>query len=192
MKKIMFVAVMALASMTSYAQHAVGSLTLQPKVALNIANITDGDGSDPRIGLAAGAELEYQVSDMFSIAGGLLYSMQGATDDQDGADATLKMDYINVPIMANLYVAPNFALKVGVQPGFNVTHKIKGESHGVSAESDFDGAKSFDFSIPLGLSYEFSNVVIDARYNLGLTKIVDFGDSKNSVFQISVGYRFDL
>ena len=42
------------------------------------------------------------------------------------------------------------------------------------------------------LSYEFSNVVIDGRYNWGLTKVWKDGEAKNSVFQITVGYKFSL
>ena len=51
--------------------------------------------------------------------------------------------------------------------------------------------KTFDFTIPVGLSYEISNFVIDARYNWGLTKTIDgVGDgTKNSVFQLTVGYK---
>jgi hypothetical protein len=54
--------------------------------------------------------------------------------------------------------------------------------------------KSFDFSIPVGLSYEFSNFVVDARYNWGLTKTIDgLGDgTKNSVLQFTFGYKFVL
>lgn len=55
-----------LASVASYAQHAVGSFTLQPKIGMNIADLTDEDKSDARIGLAAGAEFEYQVTDIVS------------------------------------------------------------------------------------------------------------------------------
>jgi hypothetical protein len=40
----------------------------------------------------------------------------------------------------------------------------------------------------LGLSYEISNFVIDARYNLGLTKIADHFDGKNSVIMLTFGY----
>ena len=49
-------------------------------------------------------------------------------------------------------------------------------------------------SIPVGLSYEYANVVLDARYNWGVTKVADLGDNspKNSVFQITLGYKFDL
>ncbi len=60
------------------------------------------------------------------------------------------------------------------------------------AEGIDSKAKKFDLSIPVGLSYEISNVVLDARYNWGLTKIVSNSDSKNSVFQITLGYKFEL
>lgn len=176
MKKIMLIAAFMVASIGAFAQHSVGSFTIQPKVGLNIANVTDADDADPRIGFVGGAELEYQATDIFSITGGVLYSMQGAKAD----DETLKLDYINIPILANVYVTKGLAVKLGIQPAFNVNSK-----------ADVD-AKSFDFSIPVGLSYEFSNVVLDARYNWGLTKIFENGDSKNSVFQITLGYKFDL
>ena len=51
---------------------------------------------------------------------------------------------------------------------------------------------SFDFAIPVGLSFENSNVVLDARYNIGVMKMVDGDDTKNSVFQFTFGYKFSL
>jgi len=35
-------------------------------------------------------------------------------------------------------------------------------------------------------------IVIDARYNWGLTKVADYIDFKNSVFQFTLGYKFTL
>jgi len=200
MKKIVVIAALVLSTLGVSAQHAVGSFTIQPKVGLNIADITNGDGSDFRVGAVFGAEFEYQATDLIGVSFGALYSMQGAKAsgdvDIDGysanADATLKMDYINVPILANFYVAKNFAFKVGVQPGFNIKHKMGVKAGGVSADVDVPGAKSIDFSIPLGMSYEYNNFVVDARYNIGLTDWAKDADSKNSVIQITLGYKFDL
>lgn len=140
------------------------------------------------------ASLEYHVSPMFGISGGLLYSMQGAKVKD--SDVKMKMDYLNIPILANVYVAPGLALKAGIQPAFNLSNKVSVE--GVTVDYDKyapDGAKikSFDFSIPVGLSYEYMNVCLDARYNIGVTKIADFDDAGcNSVFQITLGYKFAL
>ncbi|MDY4410485.1 MAG: porin family protein [Prevotella sp.] len=194
MKKLLCAALMLFAASTAtFAQHEVGSFTLQPKVGINVATLTDADGSDPRIGLAAGAELEYQATDLFSISAGAIYSQQGCKYEEGGVKTTTKLDYINVPILANVYVVKGLAVKLGVQPGFNVNSSIKAKAGGKSGEADFD-AKSVDFSIPVGLSYELPTVplVIDARYNWGLTKVMDGADSKNSVFQFTVGYKFSL
>lgn len=192
MKKIILTAAVVLASAASYAQHAVGSFTLQPKVGLNIASLTSCDGADPRYGVAAGAELEYQATDIFSISAGAIYSMQGNKYSEKSATVTNKTDYINIPILANVYVVKGLAVKAGIQPGFKVNDEVKLSSGSNSASSDVDKAESFDFSIPVGLSYEFSNVVLDARYNFGCTKVIKDVAPKNSVFQITLGYKFDL
>lgn len=185
MKKLLLVAVMVLTSAMTFAQQKEGTLTIQPKVGLNIASLTDFDDSDPRFGVVAGAEFMYQATDMVGLSFGALYSMQGAKYDK----STTKLDYINVPILANVYVAPGFAVKLGLQPGFNVNSKAK--SNGVSVEADLD-AKTVDLSIPIGLSYEFNNFVIDGRYNWGVTKVAKDSDCKNSVFQITLGYKLPL
>lgn len=192
MKKILLTAVVMLASVASYAQQAVGTFTLQPKIGMNVASLTKNEGADPRIGLAAGVEAEYQATDIFSVSAGLIYSMQGNKYKEDGATLTTKLDYINIPILANVYVTKGLAVKLGVQPAFNVSDKQKLSGGGASVEAEDVGAESFDFSIPVGLSYEFNNVVLDARYNFGVTNVADGGDSKNSVFQFTLGYKFAL
>lgn len=192
MKKIIFMAAMLLSSVATFAQHEVGSITIQPKIGMNIADLTDVDDSDVRIGLAVGAEAEYQATDLFSVSAGVLYSMQGCKGSEDGVKATIKLDYINIPILANVYVTKGLAVKLGIQPGFNINAKGKAEANGVSAEDDIDDVKTLDFSIPVGVSYEYQNFVLDARYNWGLTKVAKDIDSKNSVFQITLGYKFSL
>ena len=194
MKKMFLAAAMMLVSVATFAQNAVGQITIQPKVGMNIANVTDADDADARIGLAAGAEFEYGVTDMIGVSAGLIYSMQGAKETVEGVDVTMKLDYLNVPILANVYVAPGLAVKLGVQPGFKLSSKVKIEGSGTSieGESDDDGVKGFDLAIPVGVSYQYQNIVLDARYNWGVTKVFDDGDSKNSVFQITLGYKFSL
>ncbi len=199
MKKLFLMVLMVFFTTTAtFAQVRKGSITVQPKVGFNIANVTSGDGTDARIGLAVGAEFEFGLSDIFSLSAGALYSMQGckgAVEIADGGytvDADAKLDYINIPILANVYVAKGLAVKCGIQPGFNVKHKAGAEVSGVKVTTDFPGIRSVDFSIPVGLSYQINNFVADARYNLGLTSLLDGDDSKNSVFQVTFGYKFAL
>ena len=197
MKKLFLAVVAMMISAATFAQNEVGQLTIQPKVGVNIANITDADDADPRIGLAAGAEFEYGITDNIGLSAGVLYSMQGVKTIIVDDDCTSKLDYLNVPILANFYVAKGFAVKLGVQPGFKLSSKAKVKVSGASVEvdaNDIEGVnvKSIDLSIPVGVSYQYQNIVFDARYNWGVTKIVDDADSKHSVFQITVGYKFSL
>lgn len=191
MKKILVVAALMLSSVSTFAQHAVGSFNLQPKVGVSIANLTEFKGTDPRVGVVAGVEGEYQASDIISVSAGVLYSMQGAKGNIGNSnDATNRLDYINVPIMANVYVVKGLAVKLGVQPGFNVSNKIK--KNNLNAVDNSIKAQSVDVSIPVGLSYEYSNFQLDARYNWGVSKALKWSDAKNCVFQITLGYKFDL
>lgn len=199
MKKILVVAALMLLSVSTFAQHAVGSFNLQPKVGVSIANLTELKDTDPRVGVVAGVEGEYQASDIISVSAGVLYSMQGSKYEKElgklKSKSTNKLDYINVPIMANVYVTKGLAVKLGVQPGFMVSgsenSKLNIPVASIGGTHDVK-AKSVDFSIPVGLSYEYNNFQLDARYNWGLTKAFENGKAKNSVFQITLGYKFDL
>ena len=188
MKKFLLAAVLMLSSMAAFAQHEVGTFTLQPKVGLNLATLVGTDIADTKIrpAIVAGVEGEYQVADIFSLSAGVLYSQQGVKIK--GADKSRQLDYINVPVLANVYVVKGLAVKAGAQIGFNVRHKEK--IGGVT--DDLSNVNKVDFTIPVGLSYEFCNVVVDARYNWGLTKVIKEKKVRNSVFQFTVGYKFEL
>ena len=108
MKKLLLLLFLAVMVLSSKAQNEAKTWTIQPKVGLNIANLTNGDGNKVRTGISAGVELEYHLTDMFSLSSGVMYS-----------DLTNKLDYINIPIIANVYVAKGLAVKLGVQPGCN-------------------------------------------------------------------------
>ena len=176
MKKLFVMAAMVLSSVGAFAQQAAGTTTLQPKVGLNVATIADGDW---KAGLAAGAEFQYQATDKVGIAFGALYSAQGTKSDH----VTWTPGYINIPVTLNYYVAQGLALKAGIQPGFMVAKDAMPD----------DVVKTFDLSVPVGLSYEYQNLVFDARYNIGCTKVFKHADEGyNNVIQITVGYKFAL
>lgn len=185
---------------SAFAQHKVGSATIQPQIGLNISNLTHNDGADSRTEFTGGVELEYQFTKQLAFAVGLVYSPQGSyANDLNGnvpngynVKSTKQIDYLNVPIVANLYLLKGFAVKLGIQPGFNVKANIETESKGRKENYTLYDVKWFDFSIPIGLSYEYKNFVADARYNIGFTKVIDGTKSKNKVFQFTLGYKFNL
>ena len=202
MKKMMMIAAMMIAAVSANAQNEVGQLTLMPKAGINISTMTgDIDGKKAKVGLVAGLEAEYGISENFGIDFGVLYSMEGfkgkgiAVVGEGGeigaflADANYNLDYINIPILAQYYPIKGLAIKAGIQPAFNVRHKASVDGN----TANLDGVKSFNFSIPVGLSYEYASFVLDARYNIGITKLFkDADQGRNSTFSITIGYKFAL
>lgn len=188
MKKIILLAVAMVMTLSVSAQHKTGSVSLIPKVGFNLANLAgDVSNNSIKFGLVAGADVMYQVSPLVGLSGGLYYSMQGC---EGSGDSKFNIDELNIPLLANFYVAPNFALKVGLQPGIIVKAEQKNDKVTVDMKSSM---QSIEVCVPIGASYEYEDFVFDARYNLGISKLnKESGSIRNSVFQITVGYKFDL
>lgn len=190
MRRFMFLLLLLCTGLGVSAQHAVGSLTWQPKVGLNVANVSGSSGSS-RVGLVTGVEAEWQVKAKLSLAAALLYSQQGCKVESGNYRATSKFDYINIPMVVNFYVARDLALKVGLQPAFNVNATVRSSLNGYTDTAKEGGMETFLVEVPLGISYEWQSWVIDARYNWGLSRINKSNDH-NSVTQITIGYKFNM
>lgn len=199
MKRFVFIASVMMLPLMAYAQREVGTLSFQPKAGLSVAYYTGDDGVDtkPRFGIVAGAEFEYQLMKELSLSAGMLYSQQGEKgkikEPFQEVDLTAKTDYLNFPILANVYVAKGFSVKFGVQPAVNVKagYSVSNSSFEWEGNLSYYGihVKTFDLAIPVGLSYELKNFVIDARYNIGVTKMAEGDESRNRTFQFTIGYK---
>lgn len=190
MKKIIAMAALVLSSVGAFAQYSAGDFTLQPKVGLNCTSITGDNDADYKAGFVGGLEAEYHVNPLVGISAGVLYSMQGAKATLEGKEMKYNMDYVNIPILANFYVTKGLALKAGIQPGFKASSSVKLGS--VKVDDETGSIKSVDFSVPVGISYEYEGFCLDARYNIGCTKVFKEGDGNHSVFQLTLGYKFKL
>ena len=204
MKKFLVIAGIALTSISGFAQNEVGTLSVTPKIGVNAANMSTFEKSDYRIGFAVGAELGYQVIPDFTVSIAALYSQQGTNAHTEWSDGTIKLDYLNLPIMANYYWDYGITLKVGLQPGINLN--AKGTINGQKKECDLDGAtidengngillRPVMVSLPVGISYETkNNLVFDLRYNIGITDAMKFSNKRatNFVFQFTIGYKLPI
>lgn len=191
MKKWILAAAIMMATTSAFAQREAGSVTVQPRIGFSAADFNNTGDTETRVGLVVGPEFEYFVSSRFSFAAGLNYSQQGA--DLKDTNVEWKVDYLTVPVVANVYLFKGFALKAGLQPGLKASAKMeyKGSMGSASVNLKND-VKGFDLAVPVGLSYEFKHFVLDARYTFGLTKVFDDFDTKNLTFQLTLGYKIDL
>ena len=202
MKTWILTIVALLTSVVTVAQRREGTCTVQPKVGLNVSTLSNAQKT---IGDACfGMEAEYMITNIFSLSAGVMVSNQGGKYDKDGLRYTADIDYANIPIMANVYVLPGLALKAGVQPGFRLKAKMETDNGsydidefyklvGMLTPGEEPKVNKFDLAIPVGISYEYENVVLDARYNWGLLKVENIGPAYyNRVFEVTLGYKFEL
>lgn len=210
MKKVLFTTLALLAFGSIIAQDKdkpVKQIKFGSKLGMNVANLVGDDAGDAKdiIGFNAGLFVEIPISDKFTFQPEILYSAQGSKSEGplnvDGTtynvEATLKFNYINVPLMFKYHIANNFSLEAGPYVGFLTSSKLKFKVEGLGSDTvDMkDNMKSTDLGLGIGMNYEFSDIIFaNARYQGGLTEIgdVDAGGNKikNSVFQIGLGFRF--
>lgn len=198
MKKVLLTAVLMAVIAVAGAQTEPGTLTIQPKGGFGFATLTNVPESDEMIGVGMfGGELEYALNEKLGLAAGLNFDMlgYGIKDNGNIKDWNTGLNYLAIPAVANFYIYKGLALKAGLQPALllkaNTSYEHNGEEIDTKTTSHYN---KFDLSIPLGISFEFSRVVIDARYLLGLTKVNKDGNEtcRNSVILITTGYKFNL
>lgn len=199
-KKLIIAFAFSFVFVSAFAQKPVGTLTLYPRVGMTLSKFTgdkvfftsrgimDGRADAKyKAGIVAGAELQYQMSNVVALSGGVFYSQQGTKFDKvPDLDEKLKMEHndIIVPLMLVATTKYGISAKIGIQPEILVDSKYK------------DIMNGFNVSVPVGISYEYRNISLDVRYNIGLTKIYkDQGandNARNSTFMFTVGYGIDL
>lgn len=168
-----------------------------PKVGYNSAqlkgeNFRDFHDNNSINGMHAGLFAEIRF-DKFAIQPEVFYSTEGGkwkvAVDNGTVEHNFNLDYVHVPLMFKYYLTNGIAIEAGPQAGFLMNSDMK------FSDLDPDSPKfnDFDFSVNVGLSINLPlNLMISARYNAGLTNVVDHADVdwKNRVMQLSLGYRF--
>lgn len=233
-KHLLLPAIALLVAVAAKAQPGAGTWSLIPRIGVAISNIsheslgisanTAGASysleSKYREGFVGGVDLQYQATTRLAVSAGVFYARQGCKYEDSNltgfepgnytafSNCRLNLDYINVPLLAHLYIAQGLSINAGVQYGYLASRKQHTENTAVTINKDGSytyadspteddeenaSAKRHCFTIPFGVSYEYANVVLDLRYNLGISKTFDLnGSGKNRSIAFTVGYKFNL
>ena len=197
MKKLIIFTVIAL---FGFVPANAQDINFGAKAGVNISSINgdEVESFDSRTGFHVGFVAEIVISETFSFQPELLYSAQGADYSEDGFESfegSVKLNYLNVPLMAKFYVGEGFSLEVGPQIGLLLSATDEGESDGFSYDEDIkEYLKGIDFGVNVGVGYKLEGGLnFGARYNLGLSDVNDEyeeGEYKNGVIQAYVGFFF--
>ncbi len=162
----------------------------------NFATITgsDFDSPDSRTSFHVGVVGEFPIAEILSIQVEALYSGQGFEFDFDGPDgdkAEFQLDYINVPVLAKVYIVKGLSIEAGPQFSFLVNEEVDLNPNSDNGDFELDDAETFEFGVAAGLTFQTEiGLFATGRYNVGLTEIYKDVDAKNSVFQLGIGYKF--
>ena len=160
------------------------------KAGLNYANQTGSDitinsGNYDKEAITsyhAGLVAEIKLTDGFSVQPELLYSTQGATYKYAATEFKNELGYLSIPVLAKFNLNKTVSLDLGPQASFLLSERN---------DFDVENAETFEFGVAGGLTLNVTkSIFLQGRYVLGLTEASKDADVKNSVVQISAGFKF--
>ena len=199
-KQVLIVCCILVAAQQAYSQ---AQLAIGIKAGPNFATIdtksSAGENYKNRAGFHGGAFFLIKAGKI-GVQPEIIFSQQGSKVEINSQNFESNFSYVNVPIMLKLYTVAGINIQAGPQFGFitNAETPIQDQLNPGSYEvrDVKDKMKSSDFTLGLGLGWDLPfGLTVDARYNLGLSKIYDEApsneteDAKNQVFQLSLGYK---
>ena len=163
-----------------------------------------------RPGFYAGLYATLPIGPSFAIEPGISYSEKGtvlrgtlpfpALDFLNAqVTGTARLAYVDVPVLAKVFVTPGFYLYAGPQASFLVSGKARVEAGALgftAYKQDFDVSdqlRKVDFAAVAGLGYQFENGLgLSAGYDYGLTSLDPNNrfDAQNRVIKVGLNYSF--
>ncbi|WP_295771981.1 porin family protein [uncultured Mucilaginibacter sp.] len=213
MKKIFFAAAFVLliagtadAQRRGYRKQRSSDDFYQPRVGLtgglNIANTVSSRNSDfstdTKLGANFGLYIDIPIVYPLSFQPEILYSQKGYRANTIYGDFAQRANFIDVPILAKLRLAPSFNVVVGPQVSFLMnTRNTYYDGFDVIQQSKYtyNGDKTFVGGV-VGVALDLNrNVELRGRYTIDFQENNPNGtsgvpDYRNQVWQVGLGFKF--
>ena len=166
------------------------------------------------IGCVAGASFEVFIANNIAIDAELLYSHQGSSGVYRNIDTTddygnpvvqaygpynFNLHYFNMNYLVRWYPWADLAwsFTTGVHTGYLISaHAKRKNGEDINLKNNIYRG---DVSIPFGVSYEWKQWQVEARYSLSLRKLTKNAEAKNllkntrnSMLEVTLGYRIQV
>jgi len=142
-----------LSYLTMNAQFEKGDIALSPQLGVNFSTYVSEAAYNSRTAVSIGANVDFYLSDSWSIKTGLMFYGMGAEDGFGNLD---KLNYVTVPFNANWHFGKkrNWYMNFGPAVSF-----LAGAEAELSDGSKFDikeDISSVDVGLALGIGYTFN------------------------------------
>ena len=195
MKQALQLMALALCARAALAQAPAGPTRVEIMAGVNLAKLSGSDGADNRVGLVAGVGLVKPLAPNWSFQPELTYAMKGAKGADETGSVTLKLDYLEMPLLFRydmmtaggvypfIHAGPALALNLSCNfEGTDGTITVSGSCSDTPGAED---VKTFDLGAMFGGGIAFRQMnrtfTVGVRYNLGLLEVSDGSDAKNRV-----------
>ncbi|MEO0560253.1 MAG: porin family protein [Bacteroidota bacterium] len=181
---------------------STAQVDLSARLGLNTSSIvlSEGTTSDrgARLGFVAGVTADYPISPLVGIHAEILYSQKGSTQEVPAGTVTSTLDYLEVPILAQVTIPAVEYLDLAVVAGPAISTKL---SAGISCDfpcvEGADRTKSVNLSGAVGLSAASGPFGVDVRLTRGVGSVFPDDDPvfqnrtvNYSVLSVAGLYRF--
>jgi hypothetical protein len=151
-----------------------------PKAGILASVVEDPDvDCDYKFGTAVGGFVSFSIADWLGIDIELLNTRKGCRNLSDG-DPVLSISYLEMPIL--------------LRPTYRRWFVEIGGYLSVLLSSDLESVKTADAGLVAGVGRSLaiggSSLIVEARYEFGLTSIVIGEPPRNRAFVLSAGYSF--
>ncbi|MFZ6010203.1 MAG: porin family protein [Bacteroidota bacterium] len=189
-----------------------------PKAGLTLSSIVFANEQKIKPGFNGGLAVVFTLNEELAIQPEVQFIQKGCKTSTAEGDSKLTLNYLDLPILLKASLGAdrlkffvNAGPYVGIGLGGKSTGKVTISHNGVTevvdvelkvrfsgrnSGSDGSGFNRFDFGLQVGGGAVIANsVLIDLRYGLGLSPLLEkndgttseFAKNKNSVFQFTVG-----
>ena len=161
------------------------------KVGFIVSNLSSAEDFAPttKSGFAAGGFVSIGINDLFSIQPEVLFVQKGAK-----AEVTLKLNYVEVPILAvfTIQTSGNVTPFVYAGPSFGMNTLAQVEFEG-EEEDVGNEVKGSDVSLVFGGGVKVGGFTVEARYAAGVSAINEGQADENirtRAFMVLAGFSF--
>lgn len=213
MKRIFFVAALLAMFSSMNGQPQAGKFSLTPKIGVNWSKTTDNQywivipeiteeemakvrDTNKKAGIVVGLDADYMFTKWLGATLGVTYSDEGFKK----SDITQNLRYLYISTLAEIYIFKGLALKSGIEYGIllgarnNVEYSDRTKTIvGYDLNNNKRDYRNENWSIPIAISYEYKNIILDLRYNIGIKNIFSYSDDyKTKSLWLTLGYKFTL
>jgi hypothetical protein len=169
------------------------------KGGVNISNlfINDIDDETARTGFHAGVYAKVPAGAIFAVQPEILFNTKGTFAAYDNGEVDFRLNYIDVPILADFKLGTSADIYVGPYVGILLTSNAEPEGTFSDEYEEFDRSDfaPLDFGLSAGFGINFEIFSIGTRYNLGLVQVAKsedaealLGNARNSLAQVYLAF----